>query len=35
MLSKAGFLNVELAGFTDYRTATSTTGALFKAIKPG
>ena len=35
MLSKAGFLDVELSGFTGYRTATSTTGALFKAIKPG
>ena len=35
MLTKAGFVDVELAGFTGYRTATSTTGALFKAIKPG
>lgn len=35
MLSKAGFNDVELVGFTDYRTATNTTGALFKAIKPG
>ena len=35
MLTKAGFVDVELAGFTDYRTAASTTGALFKAIKPG
>jgi len=35
MLSKAGFVAEELAGFTGYRTATSTTGALFKAIKPG
>lgn len=34
MLTKAGFLGVELAGFTGYRTAASTTGALFKAIKP-
>ena len=34
MLTKAGFVNVELVGFTGYRTATSTTGALFKAIKP-
>ncbi len=35
MLSKAGFVDVELAGYTGYRTATNTTGALFKAIKPG
>lgn len=35
MLSKAGFVDVELAAYTAYRTATSTTGALFKAIKPG
>jgi SAM-dependent methyltransferase len=35
MLIKAGFKNVELVGFTDYRTAANTTGALFKAIKPG
>ena len=35
MLTKAGFVDAELAGFTGYRTATSTTGALFKAIKPG
>jgi len=35
MLTKAGFSDVELVGFTDYRTATNTTGALFKAIKPG
>jgi SAM-dependent methyltransferase len=34
MLTKAGFIDVELAGFTGYRTATNTTGALFKAIKP-
>jgi len=35
MLSKAGFLHAEMAALTDYRTAASTTGALFKAIKPG
>ena len=35
MLTRAGFVDVELAGFTGYRTATSTTGALFRAIKPG
>ena len=35
MLSKAGFVDVKLFGFTAYRTATSTTGALFKANKPG
>jgi len=35
MLAKAGFNDVELVGFTDYRTATNTTGALFRAIKPG
>ena len=34
MLTKAGFVDAELAGFTDYRTADSTIGALFKAIKP-
>ena len=33
-LSRAGFVDVELAGFTGYRTSTSTIGALFKAIKP-
>lgn len=35
MLTKAGFGDVELVYFTDYRTATNTTGALFRAIKPG
>ena len=35
MLTKAGFVDAELAGFTVYCTATSTTGALFKAAKPG
>lgn len=35
MLTKAGFVDVELVGITDYRTAENTTGALFKAIKPG
>jgi SAM-dependent methyltransferase len=35
MLTRAGFDNVELVGFTGYRTATNTTGALFRAIKPG
>ena len=35
MLAKVGFIDVELVGFTGYRTATNTTGALFKAIKPG
>jgi arsenite methyltransferase len=34
LLTKAGFIDVQLAGFTGYRTATNTTGALFKAIKP-
>jgi SAM-dependent methyltransferase len=34
MLSRAGFVDVELAGFTGYRTSSSTIGALFKAIKP-
>jgi arsenite methyltransferase len=33
MLAKVGFIDVELVRFTGYRTATSTTGALFKAIK--
>lgn len=35
MLTSAGFVDVELAGFTGYRTAVSTTGALFRGIKPG
>lgn len=35
MLAKAGFVDEVLVGFTGYRTAASTTGALFKAIKPG
>ena len=35
MLTKAGFVDAELAGLTGYRTAMSTTGALFKATKPG
>ena len=35
MLTKAGFVDAELVGFTAYRTATSTTGALFRAVKPG
>ncbi|MGD8311973.1 MAG: methyltransferase domain-containing protein [Gammaproteobacteria bacterium] len=34
MLTRAGFANVELAGFTDYRTAANTRGALFRAIRP-
>ena len=34
MLTRAGFVDVELVGFTDYRTAANTVGALFKAIKP-
>jgi arsenite methyltransferase len=35
MMTKVGFIDAQLAGFTGYRTASSTTGALFKAIKPG
>lgn len=35
MLASAGFVDVALAGFTGYRTAASTTGALFRGIKPG
>jgi SAM-dependent methyltransferase len=35
MLTRAGFVNAELSGFTGYRTAASTTGALFRAIRPG
>jgi hypothetical protein len=35
MLTNVGFIDVELAGFTAYQTAASTTGALFKGIKPG
>jgi SAM-dependent methyltransferase len=34
MLSQAGFLRVELVGFTGYRTAPTTIGALIRAIKP-
>jgi arsenite methyltransferase len=34
LLSRAGFVNVELDGFTDYRTAANTRGALFRAIRP-
>ena len=34
MLSKAGFDDVELDGFTEYQTAVSTRGALFRAVKP-
>ncbi len=33
MLKVAGFLNAELTTFTGYKTAASTIGALFKAIK--
>jgi arsenite methyltransferase len=35
ILTKVGFTEVELTRFTGYRTATSTTGALFRATKPG
>jgi arsenite methyltransferase len=35
MLARAGFVDVELAGFTDYQTAANTRGALFRAIRPG
>ena len=35
MLSRAGFVDVELAGFTGYQNAVSRTGALFRAIRPG
>jgi arsenite methyltransferase len=35
ILAKAGFIDVELAGFTGYRTAINTIGALFKGVKPG
>jgi SAM-dependent methyltransferase len=34
MLVNAGFADVELAGFTDYRTAANTRGALFRANRP-
>ena len=34
MLETAGFLNVELTEFTGYKTATSTIGALIRAVKP-
>jgi len=29
----AGFIEAELAGFTDYRTSPDTVGALFRAVK--
>lgn len=35
MLARAGFSEVKLAGFTGYRTAPNTTGALFRATRPG
>ena len=35
MLSHAGFTDVVLTGFTGYKTAASTVGALTKAMKPG
>lgn len=35
MLGVAGFVAARLAGFTGYRTAGNTTGALFRAVKPG
>jgi len=34
MISKAGFINAELTGFTAYRTSPSTIGAMFRAVKP-
>jgi len=34
LLARAGFVNVELGGFTEYRTAANTRGALFRAIRP-
>lgn len=34
MLKTTGFLNVELTGFTGYKTAASTIGALIRAVKP-
>ena len=34
MLTRAGFIDVELVGLTDYQTAANTKGALFRAIKP-
>lgn len=34
LLARAGFVNVELTGFTEYRTAINTRGALFRAIRP-
>jgi SAM-dependent methyltransferase len=35
MLTEAGFSDARLAGFTGYRTAGHTTGALFRAVRPG
>ena len=34
MFTRAGFIDVELVGLTDYQTAANTRGALFRAIKP-
>jgi SAM-dependent methyltransferase len=34
MLKKTGFLDVELTGFTGYKTAAGTIGALIRAVKP-
>ncbi|MEA3410806.1 MAG: methyltransferase domain-containing protein [Pseudomonadota bacterium] len=34
MLTQAGFVQVELTGFTGYKTAPATTGALIRAVKP-
>ena len=34
LLAGAGFVNVELGGFTEYRTAVNTRGALFRAVRP-
>jgi hypothetical protein len=34
LIQKAGFVDVELVGFTGYRTSPSTIGALIRARKP-
>jgi hypothetical protein len=33
MLCEAGFTDVALVGFTDYKTSQSTIGATFRALK--
>jgi len=35
LLTEAGFVDAQLVGFSGYRTASRTIGALFRAIRPG